>query len=71
MTGMTNHTIDPNSLADIITRIRDGFIRALELRDKDLPQSAAVEELTATRLANRTILDLESTAKSNTKKIPH
>ena len=50
-------------IIDRIERIRDGFIRSLEFTQKDLPTSAATEELTATRLANRTILELQSNEK--------
>lgn len=52
---MNNHEI-----IDLLERIRDCYLRALELIQKDLPKSAAVEELTATRLVNRKILELQS-----------
>ena len=52
---MNNHEI-----IDLLERIRDCYLRALELIQKDLPESAAVEELTATRLVNRKILELQS-----------
>ena len=52
--------MDNNEIIDLLERIRDCYLRALELIQKDLPESAAVEELTATRLVNRKILELQS-----------
>ena len=53
---------------DRLERVRDGFITALEMQRQNLPESALSAELAATRLANRTILDLEIVEKTLKKK---
>lgn len=50
-------------IIDLLERIRDGYLRAIDCQQQNLPQSAANEELTATRLANRKILELQATQK--------
>ena len=47
-----------SEVIDVIERIRNGYIKALELTKENLTTSAAIEEMAATRLANRTILEL-------------
>jgi hypothetical protein len=53
---------DPE-IIDLLERLRNGYIRALEFTKLDLPTSAATEELAATRLANRAILELNHNQK--------
>lgn len=53
---------DPE-IIDLLERIRDGYLRALDCHQKNLPESAAVEELTATRMINRKILELQTNEK--------
>lgn len=55
-------------LIDRIERVRVAFVKALDHSRDGLPQSSASMELIATRLANRTILELESEEKQFTKK---
>lgn len=50
-------------IIDLLERIRDGYVRALDCHQKNLPESAANEELTATRLINRKILELQANQK--------
>lgn len=52
-----------SEIIDLLERLRDGYIRALDFQQQNLPQNAAAEELAATRLANRTILELQSEKK--------
>jgi hypothetical protein len=55
--------MDNSLLIEKIERMRDGFILAIEFAQKDLPHSAANEELTATRIANQIILSLQAEEK--------
>lgn len=52
-----------SEIIDLLERLRDGYLRALDFQQKNLPQNAAAEELAATRLVNRTILELQSEKK--------
>lgn len=53
---------DPE-IIDLLERIRNGYSKALNLLNDNLPASAATEELTATRLINNKILELQANEK--------
>jgi len=55
-------------LIERIESIRNGFLEAYNFQLLSLPQSAAMEEIKATRAANRLILELESELKESNKK---
>ena len=50
-------------LIEQIEAMRNSFIEAYQFMQINLPQSAAMEEIKATRAANRLILELESELK--------
>ena len=50
-------------LIEQIEAMRNSFIEAYQFLQLNLPQSAAMEEIKATRAANRLILELESELK--------
>lgn len=53
-------TTDPAELIHLLTRIKDHYTAAIHFHTIALPQSAALEELAATRLINRRILELQA-----------
>ena len=55
-------------LIEQIEAMRNSFIEAYNFQLLSLPQSAAMEEIKATRAANRLILELESELKESNKK---
>lgn len=55
-------------LIEQIEAMRNSFIEAYQFLQLNLPQSAAMEEIKATRAANRLILELESELKESNKK---
>ena len=55
-------------LIEQIEAMRNSFIEAYQFMQINLPQSAAMEEIKATRAANRLILELESELKESNKK---
>jgi hypothetical protein len=52
--------IDPQDLIARLEAIRQHYNDAILLHEKQLPQSATLEEIAGTRKINRLILDLES-----------
>ena len=60
--------METNELIDRIQRIRDTFNKSLDELREGRPNSALALDLEATRLANRTIFDLESEEKQILKK---
>jgi hypothetical protein len=50
-------------LIEQIEAMRNSFIEAYQFLQLNLPQSAAMEEIKATRAANRLILELEAELK--------
>ena len=50
-------------LIEQIEAMRNSFIEAYQFLQLNLPESAAMEEIKATRAANRLILELESELK--------
>lgn len=50
-------------LIEQIEAMRNSFIEAYQFMQINLPQSAAMEEIKATRAANRLILELEAELK--------
>lgn len=52
--------IDPQDLIDRLEAIRQHYTDAILFHEKQLPQSATLEEIAGTRKINRLILDLES-----------
>ena len=55
-------------LIEQIEAMRNSFIEAYQFLQLNLPESAAMEEIKATRAANRLILELESELKESNKK---
>jgi hypothetical protein len=55
-------------LIEQIEAMRNSFIEAYQFMQINLPQSAAMEEIKATRAANRLILELEAELKESNKK---
>jgi len=55
-------------LIEQIEAMRNSFIEAYQFRQLNLPESAAMEEIKATRAANRLILELEAELKESNKK---
>ena len=55
-------------LIEQIEAMRNSFIEAYQFLQLNLPQSAAMEEIKATRAANRLILELEYELKESNKK---
>lgn len=56
-------------LIDQIEAMRDGYIECMRLHSLDCPQSAAMEEIRATRTANQIIFELEAELKEENKKL--
>ena len=56
-------------LIDQIEAMRDGYIECMILHSLDCPQSAAMEEIRATRTANRIIFELYAEVKEENKKL--
>lgn len=56
-------------LIDQVEAMRDGYIECMRLHSLDCPQSAAMEEIRATRTANRIIFELEAELKEENKKL--
>ena len=56
-------------LIDQIEAMRDGYTECMRLHSLDCPQSAAMEEIRATRTANRIIFELEAELKEENKKL--
>ena len=55
-------------LIEQIEAMRNSFIEAYQFMQINLAESAAMEEIKATRAANRLILELESELKESNKK---
>ena len=55
-------------LIEQIEAMRNSFIEAYQFLQLNLPESAAMEEIKATRAANRLILELEAELKESNKK---
>ena len=55
-------------LIEQIEAMRNSFIEAYNFQLLNLPESAAMEEIKATRAANRLILELEAELKESNKK---
>ena len=60
--------MNTSHLIEQIEAMRNSFIEAYQFMQINLPQSAAMEEIKATRAANRLILELESELKESNKK---
>ena len=56
-------------LIDQIEAMRDGYLECMRIHSLDCPQSAAMEEIRATRTANRIIFELEAELKEENKKL--
>lgn len=52
-----------HNLIERIEAMRDGYVESIRLHLVECPQSAAIEEIKATRTANRLILELETEIK--------
>jgi hypothetical protein len=55
--------MNTSHLIEQIEAMRNSFIEAYQFMQINLPQSAAMEEIKATRAANRLILELEAELK--------
>jgi predicted PolB exonuclease-like 3'-5' exonuclease len=60
--------MNTSHLLERIEAIRNSYLEAYNFQLLSLPQSAAMEEIKATRAANRLILELESELKQSNKK---
>jgi hypothetical protein len=60
--------MNTSHLIEQIEAMRNSFIEAYQFLQLNLPESAAMEEIKATRAANRLILELESELKESNKK---
>lgn len=60
--------MNTSRLIEQIEAMRNSFIEAYNFQLLNLPESAAMEEIKATRAANRLILELEAELKESNKK---